>query len=502
MFQNAAAKSAGPAPTASLYERHRPEQTFLYRIVEQYYPEFSIHLAERGTGLPGYVQREFEDYLKCGRLEHGFMRVRCESCHAEHLVAFSCKRRGFCPSCGARRMAESAALLVDEVLPEQPIRQWVLSVPYQLRFLFASRPAIMGRVLGIVYRVIATFLIKKAGHTHKSARTGAVTLIQRFGSALNLNVHYHILFLDGVYVDGPHGLARFCWVKVPTTEELTQLAHTIAYRVGRFLERQGLLERDAENSYLASDAVDDDPMTQLLGSSITYRIAVGPQQGRKVFTLQTLPACDPEDQFGDTVGKVAGFSLHAGVAAKAHERNKLERLCRYISRPAVSEKRLSLTAQGKVRYQLKTPYKDGTTHVIFEPLDFIARLAALVPKPRVNLTRFHGVFAPNSKHRALVTPAKRGKGNKPKGADETQDQTQAERRVAMTWAQRLKRVFNIDIETCRECGGSVKIIACIEDPMVIKKILDHLREKAETNEPKPLPESRAPPVGNQAGLFD
>jgi hypothetical protein len=268
-------------------------------------------------------------------------------------------------------MAESAALLVDEVFPEQPVRQWVLSFPFQLRFLFANRPAVMGQVLRIVYRTIATHLIKKAGHTHKSARTGAVTLIQRFGSALNLNVHYHMLFLDGVYVDGPHGLARFRWVKAPTTEELTQLAHTIAHRVGRFLERQGLLERDAENSYLASDAVDDDPMTQLLGHSITYRIAVGPQQGRKVFTL---PACDPEDQFGDTVGKVAGFSLHAGVAAaKAHERNKLERLCRYISRPAVSEKRLSLTAQGKVRYQLKTPYKDGTTHVIFEPLDFMYR---------------------------------------------------------------------------------------------------------------------------------
>lgn len=84
----------------------------------------------------GYVQREFEEFLQCGRLEHGFLRVRCESCHAEHLVAFSCKRRGFCPSCGARRMAESAALLVDEVLPEQPMRQWVLSFPFQLRFLF------------------------------------------------------------------------------------------------------------------------------------------------------------------------------------------------------------------------------------------------------------------------------------------------------------------------------------------------------------------------------
>jgi hypothetical protein len=142
---------------------------------------------------------------------------------------------------------------------------------------------------------------------------------------------------------------------------------------------------DAENSYLAGDVLEAGPMDQLLGSSITYRIAVGPQQGRKVFTLQTLPGC--EEPFDAGVGKVAGFSLHAGVAARADQRQELERLCRYISRPAISEKRLSLTPNGNVRYQLKTPYRDGTTHVIFEPLDFIARLAALVPKPRVNLTR-------------------------------------------------------------------------------------------------------------------
>jgi len=209
---------------------------------------------------------------------------------------------------GSRRMAESAALLVDEVFPEQPARKWVLSFPYPLRFLFASRPVIMGQVLGIVYRVIATHLIKKAGCTRKTAQAGAVTLIQRFGSALNLNIHFHILFLDGVYVDRPDGTARFRWVRAPTTAELTHLTHTIAYRVGRFLERQGWLERDAddcmdaggrathgvvaENCYLTAEAVDEDPMNPLLEYSITYRIAVGPQAGRKVFTLQTLPAVD------------------------------------------------------------------------------------------------------------------------------------------------------------------------------------------------------------------
>ena len=237
-------------------------------------------------------------------------------------------------------------------------------------------------------------------------------------------------------------------------------------------------------------------MAHLHGHSITYRIAMGPQTGRKVFTLQTLPACDPEDP--DTLGKSAGFSLHAGVAAKARERDKLERLCRYITRPAVSEKRLSLTAHGKVRYELKTPYRDGTTHVIFEPLDFIARLAALVPRPRVNLTRYHGVFAPNSTHRSQVTPARRGRGNKPKAPNKEQQTTPGERHAAMSWAQRLKRVFNIDIETCSACGGTVKVIACIQDPAVIDKILTHLQEKVVPGPKDLLPQSRAPP----AGLFD
>ncbi|HAX6821314.1 TPA: IS91 family transposase, partial [Escherichia coli] len=167
------------AHAAARYARHLPERTLLYALVQAHYPDFIARLEAEDRPLPEYVREEFETYLRCGVLEHGFLRVVCEQCRAERLVAFSCKKRGFCPSCGARRMAESAALLVDEVLPEQPMRQWVLSFPFQLRFLFASRPEIMGWVLGIVYRVIATHLVKKAGHTHQVAKTGAVTLIQR-----------------------------------------------------------------------------------------------------------------------------------------------------------------------------------------------------------------------------------------------------------------------------------------------------------------------------------
>jgi len=190
-----------------------------------------------------------------------------------------------------------------------------------------------------------------------------------------------MLFLDGVYINSADkSRVRFLWVKAPTNDELTHLTHTIAHRVARHLERQGLLERDAEHSYLSADGVDEDPespMNQLLESSITYRIAVGPQQGRKVFTLKTLPDRESDNSFSSSLGETAGFSLHAGVATKANERAKLERLCRYITRPAISMKRLSLTRNGQVRYELKTPWRNGITHVHMSSLLGHTRLERL-----------------------------------------------------------------------------------------------------------------------------
>lgn len=172
--------------------------------------------------------------------------------------------------------------------------------------------------------------------------------------------------------------------------------------------------------------------------------------------------------------------MHAGTACKPNQKKKLERLCRYITRPAISEKRLSLASNGNVVYQLKNPYNDGTTHVILSPMEFMGRLAALVPKPRMNLTRFHGVFSPNSKLREKVVPVKDKPSHKPSG-------------YGMTWAQRLKRVFRIDIEKCEKCGGKMKVIACIEEPEVIDKILKHLGLDRATD-----PHNRSPPVA----LFD
>jgi ribosomal protein S27E len=129
------------------YQRHKPEETALYKIVQENLETFlAMVRAETGQPLPDFVEKEFYEYLKCGVLAHGFLRVQCESCRHEKLVAFSCKRRGFCPSCGVRRMSETAIHLVDSVLPIKPIRQWVISFPFQIRLLLAIRPKLMGDV--------------------------------------------------------------------------------------------------------------------------------------------------------------------------------------------------------------------------------------------------------------------------------------------------------------------------------------------------------------------
>jgi hypothetical protein len=240
------------------------------------------------------------------------------------------------------------------------VRQWVLSLPIPLRLLLARYPSELSKVMQIIHRAISTHIVNKAGFTTKQANTGAVTLIQRFGSALNLNIHFHMLFLEGTISENSWGGTTFTRIKAPCHNDMVELVHTISHRIAKYLEKVGLVQRDMENSYLNLPIDDEDSLLQLQGASVSYRIAMGPQQGQKVFTLQTLPA-STEGEYGQ-LANTSGFSLHAGVFANADEPEKLERLCRYISRPAISEQRLSMTQHGKVRYELKTPYRDGTDY--------------------------------------------------------------------------------------------------------------------------------------------
>ena len=487
------------ATTSHRYRRHEPEKTSLYPIVERHLATLTGELTHHEANLPAFVLDEFRSYLRCGRLEHGFIRVKCTGCRHEHLVAFSCKRRGFCPSCGARRMIETSAHLVDHVLPEVPVRQWVLSFPWPLRMLFASRPQALSRCLDVIIRAIETGLIHRAGLTRASrARTGVVTLIQRFGSALNLNVHLHMLVLDGVYTfenDKP----RFRRVNAPDREHLATLLNRIIARVTRRLVRDGLLIEDPEQPWL--DLQDTDTLDVFNSASTRYRIAIGPGAGGKTLTLKHAapkPANGRPKPF--TVDR-DGFSLNAAVACQPHQRQRLERLARYVTRPAVCLERLSTNAAGQVVYELKRPFRDGTSHIVFSPADFMARLAALVPRPRSHLTRYHGVFAPNSPFRRSVVP-KPPAERVPKQTEDRPRPTPVEREsdqdnplAPLTWAQRLKRVFEIDITVCPHCGGRLRFIADVTDPEIIRSILTHLRGRAppDGGVPRQAPMPATPP---------
>ena len=141
------------------YRPRDAEHGVLYRVIDEHLEAF-LETARRhadGASLPAFVEQEFRDFLTCGVLTHGFARLRCSDCALERLVPFSCKGRGFCPSCGGRRMTECAARLVDEVLPRVPVRQWVLSLPYRLRYLLAWDHALARAVLGVSVRVLLGF---------------------------------------------------------------------------------------------------------------------------------------------------------------------------------------------------------------------------------------------------------------------------------------------------------------------------------------------------------
>jgi hypothetical protein len=266
--------SASSSATAGYrYRRHQPENTPLYSIVESHLPALTEALANHQASLPRFVTNEFRDYLRCGRLEYGFVRVKCDGCRHEHLVAFSCKRRGFCPSRGARRMIETSAHLVDHVIPQVPVRQWVLSFPWPLRLLFARRPDALSRALAVIIRAIETDLIARAGLNRASgARGGVVTLIQRFGSALNLNVHVHMIVLDGVYTLS-NNRPRFHRVNAPRRDQLEKLLNRVIQRITRRLVNDGLLILDSEQPWLDIEAVS--ALDAFNAASVRYRIALG-----------------------------------------------------------------------------------------------------------------------------------------------------------------------------------------------------------------------------------
>jgi hypothetical protein len=223
------------------YQRRQPEQTVLFRAIATHLPTFLARTAaEDGTGgWPAFGRREFEAYLKCGRLEHGLLRVQCERCGDTTVVAFSCRGRGFCPAGGGRRMSERAAHLVERLLPRVPIRQWVFTVP--VRYQLALDAGLTRAVRRVFLRTLFGRQRRRAARRGLvGVRSGSVTAIQRLGGSANLNVHFHALLFDGVDTRAsPTARPVFHRLPPPTDADIAGLLARLQRRVRRLVMRRG-----------------------------------------------------------------------------------------------------------------------------------------------------------------------------------------------------------------------------------------------------------------------
>ena len=395
-------------------------------------------------------------------------------------------------------MAGTAAYLADRVFPRVPVRQWVLSFPHALRYRLAYDASLVTDVLGIFTKTIFAFLTRRArefGATEQ-AQSGAVTFIQRFDSALGLNLHLHMLVIDGVYAADKEGRPHFQVLLAPETEEIQGLAGRLAERITKFLGRRGLgPESDPQESDPLSR--DQPAMAAIYVASVLGRVALGPNAGRRV--KRTGDQVDPETMEGlvsPRCASVSGFSLHANTAVHAEDRARLERLIGYCARPAVAIERLDALQDGRVRYRFKKPWRDGTTHVVFEPLEFLEKLAALVPAPKAHLVRYHGVLAPAARWRPYIVPSvtvSESAGVVAVPAIGSDSAFEAEQdtylppappcRRNYLWAELMKRAWDLDVLECPRCRARMRIIAAIRSESAAEKILISLG----------LP-SRAPPV--------
>jgi len=423
--------------------------------VREHLETFLARRAEEGEPMPSFVVDELRDYLKCGVLAHGAVRFACGHCGEDRLVGLSCKGRGFCPRCLGRRMTEMARHWVSAVLPRVRVRQWVLSLPFELRVPLAYHHELTLAVHGVAARVIESWYRDEGRELGVAdGRTGSITAVQRFGSDLALNVHFHCLFLDGVF----DVLGHFTPIAAPSRGELEVLCTTIAERVHKLLERRALDSDDAQEHALA--------------------LALSRSAARRGADKHAPEGTDP-DHDGEPDWKrkarVDGFDLEATTEVRGEDRERLENLARYLLRPPLADRRLRLLPGEQVALELKSPWKDGTTWISMSADTFLERLSSLVPRPRTNQILYRGVLAAHSARRPLVVPEP--------------DDDERHRPRNATFCELMKHGLGVDVLAC-PCGHRMKYVATIFDKKGLARLL---RAKGLPHHLEPIRPARGPP---------
>lgn len=386
---------------SGVYKPRDPRTTALYEVVRDNLETLygAIEDGAIAVRIPKHARKELEAYLSCGLLCRGFARLKCEDCGERRVVAFSCKGRGFCPSCTGRRMNATAANLIERVLPRQSgLRQWVLTFPFPWRRRLAQDGALLSNLTRIFVETVHAFYAERAAREGAlGAKTGAVTVMQRTSSDLRLNPHLHLVALDGAWHEQ---CGELCWQGLGhlQTSEVGAVLFSTVRRIERHLRRRGLLGNDEDG---ADPDVPSDPEANLAASAVSgLTPPAGPQW------VSRLAPLDPHELAYDKplCASLDGFTLHAATRAGAFHPAGRETLLRYVLRPPIAQERLEPRASGLVRITLKKAYTDGTVAVDMDPLSLLCRLATSVPPPRLHTVRYAGVLAARSPWRPRVAP--------------------------------------------------------------------------------------------------
>jgi hypothetical protein len=315
---------------------------------------------------------------------------------------------------------------------------------------------------------------------------GAVGFVQLFGGALNANCHAHALFPDGVFLARPEQPLVFLEQYAPSQANIDRLLATIGRKVLR-------LRAHLEQAAHGADLQDPDALDQALAEAVQARLPVG----REVDDHTGSPAPSAH-----RCASADGFSLHANLTIEADDRAGLQRVIRYAARQAFASERLHLLPDGRVRYDLRRPWgPHRLTHLTLEGPELLRRLAAILPRPYLNLTRYYGIFAPNSNHhlalRALCAPPADATAQAASAAPAPNAPAAApapaapQRRAWIPWAELLRRTYGVDVLRCPRClAQPLRLIAFITDAEVVTKILTHLH--LPTDLPPPAPARRSP----------
>ncbi len=301
-------------------------------------------------------------------------------------------------------MADTAAWLVDEVIPHVPVRQWVLSVPWRVRFALAKDAKLLTKALAILVAELFRDVRRRTrpagpgrrgpvqgGLALRSANpgreAGAVTGVQRFGGAMNLNVHFHTLLLDGVFES-----SQFREAPKPTDEDVRRVLVRVRSRIERMLVKAGVTEEEPAEA---------EPLELFQAASIQGMVAMS-DEVRGVTIVGGEPGATTQRKPKRLCAEKKGYSLHAAVRMKANDRTGLEILCRYILRPSYAQERMTELPDGRIQYEFRREWENGSSHVILTPMELMEKLSALIPPPRYHLVRYHGVLAPRAKRRKEI----------------------------------------------------------------------------------------------------